>query len=200
LIGFESEKLQSLYWYLEKTQGHSIGRLPWTRYANTTLNHDKVLIYCALLTPQWKQSLRSSSMQGEETWSLKCSIARLDRLNRKFPPILIITEAKNVYFFVCKRTGFFHQELRDFVKITLIRVESFREKRDSSRVTIFSTWLESSPSHQKSWLESCRVNDWSHAITAEKNQSHLKILKKNSGKTQDLVKSSQSRVIDIQVE
>jgi len=30
------------------------GPLPWSRYANTTLNHDKVSIYCALLAPQWK--------------------------------------------------------------------------------------------------------------------------------------------------
>jgi len=35
------------------------------------------------------------------------------------------------------------------------RVESFCEKRDSSRVVApsFSTWLESSQSHQKSWLD-----------------------------------------------
>ena len=34
-FGFESEKLESLYWHLEKTQGHSIGPLPWSRDANT---------------------------------------------------------------------------------------------------------------------------------------------------------------------
>jgi len=47
--------------------------------------------------------------------------------------------------------------------MTLIRVsghwlwlESISEKRDSSQVEspFFSTWLESSPSHQKSWLKS----------------------------------------------
>jgi len=72
---------------------------------------------------------------------LKCSIARLDRQNRKFPPILIITEAKNAHFFLCKPIGFVHQELRDFVKMTLTRVssrvQSFCEKRDSIGVTIF---------------------------------------------------------------
>jgi len=36
----------------------------------------------------------------------------------------IITEAKNSHFFVCKRTGFVHQEFRDFVKMTLTRVSS----------------------------------------------------------------------------
>ena len=43
-----------------------------------------------------------------------------------------------------------------FIDYDSIRVESFCEKRDSSRVEsrFFSTWLESIPSHQKSWLES----------------------------------------------
>jgi len=53
--------------------------------------------------------------------------------------------SKNAHFLVCKRTGFVNQELRDFAKITLIRVSShdcdssradtFCEKPDSSRVT-----------------------------------------------------------------
>ena len=116
-----------------------------------------------LLTPQWKQSLRSASTQVGDTWSLKCSIAQLDSQSRKFPPILVITEAKNPYFFVWKRTGFVHQELRDFVKMTLTRVsshwlwlESSQSVKNVTRVELpfFSTWLESSPSHQKSWLES----------------------------------------------
>ena len=40
--------------------------------------------------------------------------------------------------------------------LTVTRVESFCEKRDSSCIEspFFSTWLESSPSHQQSWLES----------------------------------------------
>jgi len=43
--------------------------------------------------------------------------------------------------------------------MTLTRVEAFCKKRDSRRVESpsFSTWLESSQSHQKSWLESSRV-------------------------------------------
>jgi len=50
---------------------------------------------------------------------------------------LIIPEAKNAHIFKCTRSGFVCQELRDFVKMTVTRVESFCEKRDSSRVTIF---------------------------------------------------------------
>jgi len=38
-------------------------------------------------------------------------------LNRKFPRILIITEAK-MLIFLCKRSGFVHHELGDFVKMT----------------------------------------------------------------------------------
>jgi len=58
--------------------------------------------------------------------------------NRTFPPILIITEAKSAHFFVCKRTGFVHQELRDFVNMTLTRVIDC----NSSRVILWETWLE----------------------------------------------------------
>ena len=127
------------------------------------IKHLKLSIYCALLTPQWKQSLRSSSTQGGDIWSLQCSIAQLDRQNRKFVPILIITEAKNAHFFVCKRTGFVHQELKDIVEMTLSRfsshwlwLESSHFVKNVTRVEspFFSTWFESSPSHHKSWLES----------------------------------------------
>ena len=52
--------------------------------------------------------------------------------------------------------------------MTVTRVKSFCEKRDSSRVTIFSTWLESSPSHQKLWHESSRIIDSSHTSTVNK--------------------------------
>jgi len=73
-IGFESEKLKSLH--LEKTL--------------------KVTVWGPLI--QWKHSLKSTSVQVWDTWSLKCSMAWLDSQNRKFAPILIIiTEAKNAH-------------------------------------------------------------------------------------------------------
>ena len=146
------------------------GPLPWSRYAITTFNYDKVSIYCVLLTPQWKQILRSTSMQVKETWSLKYSIVRLDMLNRKFPRILIITEAQMLIFFVwtkwvCPpRTRRFCENDSDssFESLTVTRVESFCEKRDLSRVTFFlnvtrieseltkiATWVDS-----RHWLES----------------------------------------------
>jgi len=53
-------------------------------------------------------------MHVGNTQSLKCSIERLDKQNRKFAPILIITEAKNPRFFVCKRSGIVQQVLIDF--------------------------------------------------------------------------------------
>ena len=52
------------------------------------------------------------------------SVQRLDRQNRKFAPILIITEAKNANIFKCIRNGFIYQKFRDFVKMTLTRVSS----------------------------------------------------------------------------
>jgi len=97
---------------------------------------------------------------------LKGSIARLDTRQRKFEPILIITEAKNAHFFVYKQTGFVHQRLRYFVKMTLTGVSCdwlwLESSRSVKNVTLiespfFSTWLESSPSHQKPVLESSRI-------------------------------------------
>jgi len=94
----------------------------------------KASICCALLTPQWKQYLKSTSPQIGDTWVFKCSTAWLDGQNKKYATILIITKSKNAHFFICKRAGFVYPRLRDFVKMTLTRVESFYEKRDSSRV------------------------------------------------------------------
>jgi len=103
------------------------------------------------------------SVLVRETWCLKYSIERLERQNKRFASILIITEWKNAHFFVGKPTGFVHEELRDFVKMTLTRVSSHLLWLDSSHsvknVTrvespFFSAWLESSPSHSTSWLES----------------------------------------------
>jgi len=76
---------------------------------------------------------------------------------------LIITERKIAHFSVCKGSGFVQQQFRDFVKRTLTRVscewlwlESSHFVKTVIRVEpqFFLTWLESSPSHQKSWVES----------------------------------------------
>jgi len=55
-----------------------------------------------------------------------------------------------------------------YESLTVTRVEPFCEKRDSSRgeSLFFSTWLDSCPSHLKSWLLSRRVIDSIHAIIA----------------------------------
>ena len=115
-----------------------------------------------LLTPQWKQSPRSAYTQVGDTSSLKCSIAQLDSQNRKFPQSWSSLKQTNTHFFVFKQTGFAQQELRGFVKMTLNRVsshwlwlESIHSVINVTRVEspFFSTWLVSSPSHQKSWLE-----------------------------------------------
>ena len=82
--------------------------------------------------------------------------------NRKFAPISIITEAKKLIF--CVQTNWVCQsdawkvckDDSDSSHESLLetRVESFGEKRDSSRVTIVSQ------------RDSSRVIDWNHAITA----------------------------------
>jgi len=52
--------------------------------------------------------------------------------------------------------------------LTVTRVESSNSVKNVTRFEspFFSTWLEWSPSHQKSWLESSGVSDSSHAIAA----------------------------------
>jgi len=138
--------------------------------------------------PCWplSESLRSTSVQVGNTWFLKCSTEQLDRQNKIFAPILIITEAKYAHFSVCKRIGFVHQELKDFVKMTLTQVSSHWLWLESSHsvknVTsvefpFFSTWLEWSRSHQKSWLMWSWVIDPSHAITGVCNKTFLAFVK-----------------------
>ena len=106
-------------------------------------------------------------MQVGETRSLKCSTTRVNKQNRKFPPILIITQAKNAHFFVCKRTGFVRQELRDFVKMTLSRVIHC----DSSHSVKNVTRVESS--RHFSQRDSSRAIDSSHAITTSQQPTTL---------------------------
>jgi len=143
------------------------GRLPWSRYANTWFDHDDVSIglYCALLAPQWKANLGSTSVQVMNTWLLGYSITRLESQNRKFAPILIITAPKNGHFFVCKQTGFVDQRLWGFAKMTLTRVSSHWLWLESSRVILWKTWLESS--HHLFQRDSIRVRG-----TKNRDSSH----------------------------
>jgi len=118
--------------------------------------------------PLSESSLRSPSVQVGETWFPKCGITRLDRQNRKFPPIL--TWSKKCYFFVCKRTEFVHQELRDFVEMTLTRVSSNCLLLESNRVILWKMWLKSS------WVKFClnvtRVESESPKIATWVEPSH----------------------------
>ena len=75
-----------------------------------------------------------------------------DSQNRKFVPIFIITEAKKAYIFLCKRTESVNQMFGDFVKMTLTPVSSHWMQLEWSHLV--KRWLESSPSHKMSWLES----------------------------------------------
>jgi len=83
---------------------------------------------------------------------------------------LIITEPKKAHFFACKLTGFVHQGLRDFVKMTLTRVESLCEKRESSH---HFSQRDSSRVQVTKNCDSSRVIDSSHAITGYLSKSFL---------------------------
>jgi len=62
---------------------------------------------------------------------------------------LIITEAKNGHFFVCKRIEFVYPRLRDFVKLTLTRVidcdSKIRDRVIDSIHVIIDTWITALP-------------------------------------------------------
>ena len=152
---------------------------------NIQIKH-QITIKCQYSVPGWPLSKRKSQdylCASWCAWSINCSWGRLDRQNRKFAPFLVVTEAKNVFFFKCTRSGFVYQELRDFAKTTLTRVSSHWLRLESSQVILWKTWLgrvespffstllESSPSHEKSWLESTRVIDSSYTITAWNHSS-----------------------------
>ena len=130
-----------------------------------------------ILCPYWPLSeSKVSGLPLRNLWTLLIlKMQQLDKQNRNLPSILIITEAKNPYFFVCKRTGFVHQELRDFVKMALTRVSSHWQWLESSRVILWNTWRHSSRVtifFNVTRVESeapkivTRVIDLSHAITA----------------------------------
>ena len=131
------------------------GRLPLSRYANTWLDDDDVSIglYCALLASQWNANLRSTSVQLMNTWPLGYSITRLENQNTKFAPILIITGPKSDQFFCMQTNWVCWSEALRFCKNDS---ESSHSVKNVTRVELpsFSTWLESSQSHQKSWVES----------------------------------------------
>jgi len=104
-----------------------------------------------------RQSKQKISANLDHHWSKKCS------------------------FLCVQTTGFVHQRLRDFVKngfdltlesLIVTRVESFCEKRDSNRVTIFLNVTRVEPESPKIVT---RVIEWSHAITGEKKRKPLEL-------------------------
>jgi len=129
-----------------RTQYETHCPLPWSRYANTTLNHDNLSIYCASADPSvtaesqvclfasrghliveiqhstTRQSKQKISTKHDHHWSKKSS-------------------------FLCVQTNWVcPSRIQRFCKndsdsslesLTVTRVESFCEKRDSNRVTIF---------------------------------------------------------------
>jgi len=110
--------------------------------------YDKVSIYGALLA--WpiseNQYLRSTSAQVGNTWSSKGSIARPDSQDRNFAPILNVTEAIKCSFLCVKPNGVCPSKAQRYStndtdtsleSLIVTRIESFCEKRRSSRVTIF---------------------------------------------------------------
>ena len=123
-----------------------------------------------------KQSLRSTSVIVGKTWSLKCSITRLvktENLRQTWSSL-----KQEMLISLCAHKLGLSIRGSDFIKITRVSsrwlwLESSHSVKNVTRVESpsFSTWLESSPSHRKSWIESRRViSDSSHAITDSKHE------------------------------
>jgi len=151
------------------------GRLPLSRYANTWLDHDDVSIglYCALLTFQWKANLGSTSVMNtwplgynNTTWKSKQKICtNFDHYWTK------------KWSFLCMQTNWVcRSEALRFCKndsdsslesLIVTQVESSHSVKNVTRGESSNhlSQRDSSQSHQKSWLESSRVIDSSHAIT-----------------------------------
>ena len=130
------------------------------------LNDDKVSIWCALLAPQWKQSLGSTSVQVGESWSLKSSIAW--QAKQKTSANLDHHWSKKCLF-LCVQTnwvcpsGFQRFSKNDSDSSWVILCETWLELSPNHQIS----WLESLPNNQISWLESSWVIDSSHAIIGQ---------------------------------
>ena len=134
---------------------------PWSRYANTALNYDKSIL-CQYYVPCWLFSESKASGLPLCTfgtlWSLKCSIARLESKQKICANIDYHWSKK--YSFLCMQTNWIcPSEAQGFCKngpdsslksFIVTRVESFCEKGDWGRVTIFLNVAQWSLSHQKS--------------------------------------------------
>jgi len=94
--------------------------------SNSTLTRGACDFDSTLTRQKWLGHI--TGLQGDDTWCLKGNIARLDSQNRKFAPILNITEAKKSSF-LCVQTHYWAcpSEAQRFCKSDC----------DSSRVTIF---------------------------------------------------------------
>ena len=135
------------------------GPLSWSRFASATLNQDKESIYCALVSPQWQQSLRSHSVQAGDTWSLKCSIARVDSQNSTFAQAW--SPLKQKCSFLCVQTHWVclsgtqryceNDSDLSLESLTRTRVESPFSQQDSSRFQVTKIVTRVEASH---WLES----------------------------------------------
>jgi len=141
------------------------GLLPLSWYANTWLDHDDVSIglYCALLAPQWKANLRSTSVKVMNTWPLGYSITRIERQNRKLAPLLITTRPKMIISLYADKLGLSIRGSEILQK--WLSLESRVIDCDSSRVILWKTWLESS--HHVSQRDSSRVR-----LTKNRDTSH----------------------------
>jgi len=145
--------------------------LPWSRYAKTILNHDKVSIYCAPTDPSVKAKSQVCLYASWGHLILKMQHSTTRQSKQKISPILDHHWSKKSSF-LCEQTDWvcpsgtqrFCKNDSDSIleSLTVTRDESLCEKRDSTRVSTFFnvTRVESESSknvtrvESSHWLES----------------------------------------------
>jgi len=120
--------------------------LPWSRYANTTSNHDKVSIYCAPTDPSVKAKSQVCLYASRGHLILKMQHSTTRQSKQKISPNLGHHWSKKSLFLCVKTNWICASGTQRFCKndsdpslesLIVTRVESICKKRDSSRVTIF---------------------------------------------------------------
>ena len=145
--------------------------LPWSRYANTTLNHDNVFVNTLCSADASVKA--KSQVSLDASWGhliLKMQHSTTRQAKQKISANIDHHWNKNCSFFVGKRTGFVHQKLRDFVKMTLTRVSSHWLWLESSYSVKNVTGVESSHNFSQHDLSRVRVtknldSSWVESLT-----------------------------------
>ena len=159
-IGFGSEKVESLYWHLEKAQSHSMRPTAMiTIFKYYILNHDKVSVN--ILCPDDPSVKAKSQVSLYASWGnliLKMQHIATRQAKQKISTNLDHHWSKKCSFLCVQTNRACPSGIERFSKndsdsslepLTVNRVVSSHSVKNVTRIEspFFLTWLESSPSH-----------------------------------------------------